>query len=107
MMSYDEKILEELHAIKTILIITNNEKIDVIFNEVVNTVNRRKMWAMIDGVKMPKDIADSVGISAMAVSDFLKRVSEVGFVKYELGKPPKKSITYTPAAWLEDTKEEK
>ena len=105
-MFIDERVLEELIAIKKILIMANSEVIDKVLSEVVNTSNRRKMWILIDGVKMAGNIADGVGVSAMAVSKFLRRVTEAGLVKYEQGKPPIKLIDYTPPAWLEESEEE-
>ena len=96
--SIDEKILEELHTIKTVLVMANYKEIEKVLNEVVNTDNRHNMWVAMDGQNMPAEIADDVGVSAMAVSDFLKRVTQTGLVKYDQGKLPRKLVDYTPAS---------
>ena len=97
-----EDELFELRAIKRVLGIAHSGKLDVYLNEVITTPNRRKMWIAINSERMPNDIAEEVGVSAMAVSLFLKSVTDVNLVEYKQGKPPRKIIDHVPTKWLED-----
>lgn len=106
-MSIEEKTYEELVAIKKILLLSNSDKIDLYLSNLLVTENRRKMWILIDGINMAKDIAEKTPVSLMAVSDFLKLVKDAGLIKYEIGKPPKKIFDYVPSNWLEKPKEDK
>ena len=63
------------------------------------------MWILLDGLRMPSDIAKEVRVSTMAVSNFLAVVSDARLVDYEQGKPPRKLIEHVPAEWLKDTNE--
>lgn len=101
-----EDWLFELIAIKRTLSIAHSDKLDAYLNEVIRTPNRRKMWIAIDGQRMQNDIADEVGVSQMAVSKFLKVVSDARLVEYEQGEPPRKIIDHIPAEWIKDTNEE-
>lgn len=99
-MSDIEDRLFELRAIKRTLNIAHSEKIDEYLNEVITSEIRRKMWISINGERMPNDIAKVVGVSAMAVSLFLKAVSDVNLVAYVKGNPPMKIIDHVPSDWL-------
>lgn len=105
-MSDIEDRLFELKVIKRILSIAHSDKLDAYLNEIIKTPNRRNMWIIIDGQRMQNDIAGEVGVSQMAVSKFLKVVSDAGLVEYEQGKPPRKLIDHIPADWLKDANEE-
>lgn len=102
-----EDELFELRAIKRILSIAHSDKLDVYLNEVITTHNRRKMWIALDGQRLPNDIAKEVGVSAAAVTYFLKTITDARLVEYEQGKPPRKIIDHVPTQWLEDPKEDK
>ena len=105
MVDVDDRLFE-LRAIKRILSIAHSEKIDAYLNEVIRTPNRRKMWIAIDGHRKQNDIADEVGVSQMAVSKFLRVISDARLVEYEQGEPPMKIIDHVPEEWLKDTNEE-
>lgn len=98
--------LFELRAIKRILGIAHSDKLDVYLNEVITTPNRKKMWIAIDGQRMQNDIAKEASVSTMAVSNFLKVVSDARLVEYIQGKPPRKLVDHVPANWLSDIEEE-
>jgi len=100
-----ENRLFELRAIKRTLSIAHSEKIDDYLNEVITSENRRKMWIAINGERMPNDIAEEVGVSAMAVSRFLKSVIDANLVEYAKGYPPMKIIDHVPSKWLITTEE--
>ncbi|MHA1971605.1 MAG: hypothetical protein ACTSW1_01360 [Candidatus Hodarchaeales archaeon] len=96
----NENILFLLKGIQRTLSIANAERIDAYLNEVITTENRRKMWIMLDGERMPNQIAEESGVSSMAVSLFLKTVLEANLVIYDKGSPPKRLIDHIPADWL-------
>ena len=97
--------INELRAIKRILILAHSDKINAYLNEVITSENRRNMWIAINGEHMPNDIAKKVGVSTMAVSKFMKTVIDAHLVDYVKGNPPKKIIEHVPADWLKERNE--
>jgi hypothetical protein len=59
------------------------------------------MWVLIDGRRMPKDIATEVGVTRQAVSYFLNAALAADLITYERGKPPRKILEYVPPDWVE------
>jgi hypothetical protein len=104
-MSETDRIIEELQAVKFLLTLSNNEKIDEYINKVITTTVRKKMWTLIDGSRMPTDISKDAGVTSMAVSYFLSSVVNAGLIKYEKGTPPRRIINYTPPDWAKEIEE--
>jgi len=103
--SEEVKILEELQAIKFVLVLSNSDRIDSYLNEIITTTIRRKIWTLLDGRRSPTELANASGVSGAAITKFLNTVSEAGLVKYEKGGPPRRVIDYTPANWLKEIEE--
>jgi len=104
-MSETDRIIEELQAVKFLLTLSNNEKIDEYMNKVITTTARKKMWTLIDGSRTPTEISKDTGVTGMAVSYFLSSVSNAGLIKYERGTPPRRVINYTPPDWAKEIEE--
>jgi len=96
-----DPVLEELRRITKILILAHGESLEKEFSKVVTTDERKKIWVLIDGVKLPKDIAKEVGVTVRSVQRFLSIGEKAGFIENPWGKPPKRLIDYVPAKWLE------
>lgn len=69
---------------------------------------RKKIWVLIDGVNMPKDMARLIGkIKVRAVNLFLEDLGKAGLIENPKRKPPQKLINYVPLAWIELFKDKK
>lgn len=94
-------ILMELRKLSKITLLANASIIEAELTKVASTNERKKVWMLIDGNRMPKDIASSAGISAVAVSYFLSSAITAGLVEYNRGEPPRRLLDYVPPAWLQ------
>ncbi|MHA1972624.1 MAG: hypothetical protein ACTSW1_06520 [Candidatus Hodarchaeales archaeon] len=96
----NEEIISELKAIKRLLSIANSSQLDAYLDQLITTSNRRKIWIAINGQRLQNDIAEEVGVSQMAVSKFLKILTDAKLIEYKQYSPPTKIIDYIPAPWL-------
>ena len=104
-MSKNDAILSELKAIKKILLLTNATRVEDEILKIANTDTRKKMWILINGIRMPVEIAKKVEVTPMAVSHFLNAASTAGLIKYIPRKPPVRLLDYVPPSWLEEVEE--
>ena len=98
--------LEELRKISKILTLVNAETIEKELSKYATTNDRKRVWVLIDGKRMSKDIAQSIGISIRAVDIFLKVLENAELIENPRGKPPKRLLGYVPPPWLELVKVE-
>lgn len=85
-MELNEKILEELIAIRKMLTILSQDKLSD-FNEQIKrkyltTEQREKMYDLFDGAKSLKEISDEVKISSEAVRLFAVSLEKAGLLEY-------------------------
>jgi len=98
--------LAELRKISKILILTNAESIENELSKYATTDDRKRVWVLINGQKMSKEIAQSIKIKKRAVEVFLKVLESAELIENPWGKPPKKILDYVPASWIELVKVE-
>lgn len=98
--------LTELRKISRILTLVNAKAIEDKLEEYATTDNRKKIWILIDGIRMPNDIAQIIGISTRSVERFLKALEIVVLIENFKRQPPKRLLDYVPASWLELVKVE-
>jgi hypothetical protein len=103
----DNAILHELKKISKILTLVNAAAIEKELSKIANTDARKKMWVLIDGQRMPKNIAKEVGVTQMAVSYFLNIASAADFIEYTQREPPHKILDYVPPSWIDLVLKEK
>ena len=96
----DNAILSELKKISHVLLLANSEQIDRELGKVADNEARKKIWVLIDGKRIPKDIAVQVGVSLSTVSRFLDSASTANLVFYAAKYPPAKRLDYVPSTWL-------
>jgi hypothetical protein len=96
-----DKTLRELKKISKILILANANIIEKELSKLANSDTRKKMWVLIDGKRMPADIAKEAGVTAMAVSYFLNAGVATELVEYRRGEPPWRALDYVPPEWIE------
>ncbi len=99
----EDPLLSELKRISKILLLANARLIEAELSKVIRTNERRKMWVLIDGDRMPQQIAQESQVSAAAVSNFLASSSAAGLVDYVKGRPPRRLLDYVPAEWVDLT----
>jgi len=97
----DSPVLSELKKISKILLLANSTNVEEELAKIANTNVRKKMWVLIDGKRMPKDIAKEVGVSSMAVSYFLNCASAADLVAYAQREPPRRILDYVPPSWVD------
>jgi hypothetical protein len=93
--------LTELRKISKILILANAKAIETELSNYATTDERKKVWVLIDGKRMSKEIAQSAGIKRRAVDLFLKTLESAELIENPRGHPPKRILDYVPASWLE------
>jgi hypothetical protein len=84
-MDINEKLLEEVIAIRKLLTILSQDKLDA-FNESIKqkhltTPQREKMYDLFDGTKTLKEISDEVKTSSEAVRLFAVSLEKAGLVE--------------------------
>jgi hypothetical protein len=97
----EDLVLKELRKVSKILTLVNSSIIENELAKIAGTNERKKMWMLLDGKRMPTDIAKEVGVSAMAVSYFLNAGKVAELINYERGKPPTRALDYIPPAWID------
>lgn len=96
-----EGTLRELRKISRILILANAASIGKELSKICTTNERKKMWVLMDGKRMPKDLAKETGVTAMSVSRFLAAGVAAGLIEYNRGEPPRRILDYVPPSWIE------
>jgi hypothetical protein len=109
-----EASLKELKKISKILLLANAAVVEAELSKIATTNDRKKMWALMDGIRMPADIAQEAKVTAMTVSYFVNAGKAAELIEYKKGEPPKRILDYVPPSWIdlvktvvmEETKEE-
>jgi hypothetical protein len=96
-----EASLRELRKISRILILANAASVEKELSKIATTNERKKMWVLMDGKKMPKDLAKETGVTIMTVSNFLAAGVAAELVEYNRGEPPRRILDYVPPNWIE------
>jgi len=100
--------LRELKRISRILLLANANTIEKEISKIANSESRKKMWVLIDGKRLQKDIATEIGVTQPAVSYFLAAASAADLIEYHKGEAPSRILDYVPPSWIDLTiKEEK
>lgn len=97
----DVDILRELKKISKILLLTNAAVVEEELAKIASTDDRKRMWVLIDGSRMPKDIANEARVTQRAISYFLNAAEAAGLIEYKHGEPPRRVLDYVPASWIE------
>lgn len=86
MMDTNERILEELVAIRKLLTIFSQDKLDEFHASIkvkyLTTPQRQQMYDLFDGATSLKDIGAAVGTSSEAVRQFAVALEKAGLVEY-------------------------
>jgi hypothetical protein len=102
-MSYE---LLELRKISKLLTLVNGEALEKELSKYATTDERKRVWVLINGERLPDDLAIGSGMKGAAVYNFLKLLTNAELIQSPHGKPPIKVIDYVPASWLDLLKSE-
>ena len=91
----------ELKKISKILLLAHASVVEAELGKIATSDGRKKMWVLIDGIRMPKDIAGLLKITERAVRYFLDSLLTAGFIENPRGQPPKRILDYVPPSWIE------
>ena len=97
----DTPTLRELKKISKILTLANASIIEGELSKIAKTDSRKKMWVLIDGKRMPQDVADAIGVTRRAVTYFLDDAAAAEFIEYNPYEPPRKILDYVPPSWID------
>lgn len=97
----DNATLRELRKISKILTLSNATILERELSKIANTNDRKKIWILIDGNRMAKDIAEKIGITARAVRYFLTAAVTAELIEYTEREPPRRILDYIPPSWIE------
>ena len=93
--------LHELKKISKILLLSNAETIEKEISKIANSETRKKMWVLLDGKRLQKDIAKEVGVTHAAVSYFITAGAAANLIEYNKGEAPSRILDYIPPSWIE------
>lgn len=96
-----DSTLKELKKISKILILSNASVIESEIAKVASTNDRKRIWVLIDGIKMPADIGKEANTTAMTVSNFLNAGKAADLIDYKKGLPPQRILDYVPPSWID------
>jgi len=99
-MTDQDATLKELKSILKVLILENADAIEKELSKIATTDERKKMWVLMDGKRMPKDVANEAGVTKMAVSNFLSAGMTAELIEYVKGEPPRRILDYVPPTWI-------
>ncbi len=98
-----DETLAELRKISKILLLANASVIEAELGKIASSDIRKKMWVLIDGIRMPKDIGNELKVTDRAVRYFLDSLIAAGFIENPRGQAPKRILDYVPPSWIEAT----
>lgn len=96
-----DAMLRELRKISKTLILVNSGVVERELSKIASTNDRKKLWVLMNGKRMPADIAKEAGVTAMTVSYFLNAGIAAELVEYKRGEPPRRILDYVPPNWIE------
>jgi len=94
--------LKELKKITRILTITNAEALEKVIAKYASTNERKKIWVLIDGTRLPKHMVAIIGnIKKRAIELFLDELERGQLITNPKRKPAEKLVDYVPPEWVE------
>ncbi len=97
----DKTTLRELKKISKILTLSNASIIEKELSKIATTNDRKKMWVLIDGKRMVKDIAKEIDITERTVLYFITAAATAELIEYTQREPPRRILDYVPPSWID------
>jgi DNA-binding MarR family transcriptional regulator len=96
-----EKLLEEIITMRKLLEIVISDKLKTKLEEVATTSERKRIYALCDGLTSTDEIAQKVGVSQRAVQDVVKRFVERDLISVSRRGYPRRLFEWIPSEWKE------
>ena len=93
------KLLEEISTIRQLLEMLARKALKEELERLATTNERKKIWALCDGLRSTKEIAEEVGITQRTVQRFIKELQEADLIIIEKRGYPKRRFNYVPSDW--------
>lgn len=94
-----EKIFEELVKVRSLLERMAREELKRELEQVATTQERRKVWALLDGVSGTDEIASKACVTQRAVQMFVKDLMDADLITLEKRGYPKRKFDFIPSNW--------
>ncbi len=102
-MSEEKRTLEhiaiELGDIKRLLLILARDAIRKDLEPIITTDERKRIWALCDGMNTTSEIAEQARITPRLVQMVVKELQEEDLVSIEKRGIPKRTFDYVPKTW--------
>ncbi len=92
-------MLDELRAIRQLVELLAKDSIKGELNSIATTSERRKVWALCDGLTSTAELAKRVGMGTRAVQVFISELQERDLVSTERRGYPKRRFDLVPSEW--------
>ena len=96
-------MLEELHGemvkVRHLLEIMVRDQLKKSLEQSVTTEERRKIYALMDGISGTDAIAQKAGVSQRSVQLLVKELLDAGLVSLEKRGYPRRTFDYIPSEW--------
>lgn len=99
----DEKsiqaLLDELSKIRQLLEILTRKALKEELEKIATTDERKRIWALCNGLRSTEEIAKKVGVTPRTVQRFIKELRKVDLITIEKRGYPKRRFDYIPSNW--------
>jgi len=94
-----EKMAAEMGNVRRLLEILARDSLRKELETVATTPERRRIYALCDGITSNEDIAKKSGLSVRAVQDVVKKLVELDLVIMAKRGVPKRRFEWVPSEW--------
>ncbi|RLG90230.1 MAG: hypothetical protein DRO36_06455 [Candidatus Hecatellales archaeon] len=99
----DEKsmqvLLDEISKIRQLLEILTRNALKEELEKIATTDERKRIWALCNGLRSTEEIAKKVGVTSRTVQRFVKELRKADLVTIEKRGYPKRRFDYIPSDW--------
>ncbi len=92
-------MLDELQTIRQLVELLAKDSIKGELNSIATTSERRKVWALCDGLTSTAELANRVGMGTRAVQVFISELQGRDLVSVERRGYPKRRFDLVPSEW--------
>lgn len=92
-------LLEEVSKIRQLLEMLTRNVLKEELERIATTEERKRIWALCNGLRSTEEIAKEVGVTPRAVQRFIKKLREVDLITIEKRGYPKRRFDYIPSDW--------
>ena len=94
-----EALFEEVQKMRQLLEMLARDVLKRELEKYATTVQRRRIWALCNGLLSTEEIAKRVGVTARAVQFFLEELRKADLVTFIRRGYPKRRFDFVPSEW--------